>query len=148
MLFRSDVLIEHHVGEPPIAFEGELPVVVDDGLLLPGFEPAVARDVSVMGMRSAVVLSPEVVLAGREPDPAEQLLGRQFGTYRPLADVVDHFIASIRGNPAAFQGSPLAFFARMFSSISSEMTSFFWAIFASFWATTASSLAIRASLAD
>ena len=55
------------------------------------------------------MLSPEVVLAGRKPDPARQLLGRQFGAAGPLADVVDHFVTRIRGNPAAFEGSPLAF---------------------------------------
>jgi hypothetical protein len=99
-------------------------------------------------MGSSVVLSPEVVLAGRQPDPAEELLGGQLGAAGPLADVVDQFVTRIRGNPAAFQGSPLAFFAAMFSSMSSEMTSFFCAIFASFWATIASSWAIRASFAD
>jgi hypothetical protein len=100
-------------------------VKVDDRLLLPGFEPAVPGDVGVVGMGFSVVLSPEVVLAGRQPDPAEELLGGQLGAAGPLADVVDQFVTRIRGNPAAFQGSPLAFFAAMFSSMSSEMTSFF-----------------------
>jgi len=144
----DDVLIEHHVGEPPVAFERESAVVVDDRLLLPSLQPSIPGDVAVVGMGPAVVLLPEVVLAGRQAHPGEDSLGGQLGTGRPLADVVDHFVTGVGGNPASFQSSPLAFFARTFSSMSSEITSFFWAILASFWATTASSWAILASLAD
>jgi len=123
-------------------------VVVDDGLLPPGFEPAVSGDVGVVGIGSSIVLSLEVVVAGRQPDPAEELLGGQLGADRPLAEVVDDFITSVRGETSDLSGLPTGFFARMFSSMSLEMTSFGCAILAFFWATTSLSLAIRASLAD
>jgi len=138
----DDVLIEHHGGEPPVAFERESAVKVDDRLFLPRLQPAIAGDVAVVGVGPAVVVPPEVVLARRQADPGQQPLGGQLGPLRPLTDVIDYFVTGVGGNPASLQGPPLAFFARTFSSMSSEITSFFWASLASFWATTASSLAI------
>ncbi len=72
---------------------------------------------SVVGMRSSVMLSPEAVLAGRQADPAEQLLDPQIGADRPLTDIVNHLVTRIGGKPATFQGSPIGFFAAMFSSM-------------------------------
>jgi hypothetical protein len=69
-----------------------------------------AGDVAVVGVGSAIVLPPEVVLAGRKADPGQEPLGGQLGPLRPLAHVIDHFVTRVGGNPASLQGPPLAFF--------------------------------------
>lgn len=128
----DDVLIEHHVGEPTVALEQESAVVVNDRLLGPSLQPAIPGIVAVVGMGPAVVLFPEVVLAGRLVRPGEDSLGGQLGTGRPIADVVAHLVTGVGGNPAPLQGPPLAFLAGPFSSMSSDVDPFFWANLACF----------------
>ncbi len=110
-------MIEHHVGQSPVAFEREPAVKVDDRLLFPCLQPPVSWDVAVVGMGFAVVVPPEVVLARRQAHPTQDLLGRYLGASRPFADVVDHLVAGVGGNPASFQSSPLAFFASSAESV-------------------------------
>ncbi len=96
----------------------------DDGQLFPRFQPMVARHQAVMFVCLAVPLFPAMEFAGTDADPLHQLFGGQFGPLLPLGNVVDDFVAYIRGNPSSFQSSPLASFALTFSSINSEITSF------------------------
>jgi hypothetical protein len=46
-------------------------VELDDRLLLPAFDPEVARDLSVVLVGMAVALFPSVILVLREPQPAQ-----------------------------------------------------------------------------
>lgn len=101
----DDGLIEHHVGELTVGFEQESAVVVDD-LLSPSLQPAIPGIVAVVGMGPAVVLFPEVLLAGRQVRPREDSLGGQLGTGRPIADVIAHLVTGVGGNPAPLQGPP------------------------------------------
>ena len=82
---------------------------IEDRLLLPRFEPPVARDLAVVFVGLAVATFPIVELARAERQPAEQTFGGQFRAPRPMVEVVDDFVARVVGNPAALQRSPLVF---------------------------------------
>ena len=76
-------------------------VVVEDGLLFPILEPPIARHLAVMLVGLAIARFPIVKLARAEPQPAQQAFGRQLGANRPVADVIDDFVARVVRNPAA-----------------------------------------------
>ena len=119
------VAVEHHKRQPPIALQRILEREADDRLLLPVFEPPVARHPAVVFVPLAVAILPVVELALADAQPADELPGRNLRALVPTAHVIDHFVAGVVGNPTSVQSSPMDFFARTFSSISSEMTSFF-----------------------
>ena len=98
---RHDVVVEHHEGQPSIAVEWMGVVVVEYGLLFPIFKPPIARDLAIVLVGHAVASFPIVKLARAEPQPGEQLLGWQLRALRPVADVVDDFVASVVRNPPA-----------------------------------------------
>jgi len=77
-------------------------VVVEDGLFLPILKPPIARHLAVVLVGHAVAPFPIVKLTRTEPQPAEQAFGRQLGAVRPMADVINDFVARIMRNPAAF----------------------------------------------
>jgi hypothetical protein len=58
-----DVLVEHHEGQPAIAFERVVQVELDDLLALPVFEPEIPRDRRVVLVGLTVTLNPGVKLA-------------------------------------------------------------------------------------
>jgi hypothetical protein len=76
-------------------------VVVDDRPLLPVFEPVVARDPAVMFVDLTIPLSPLVVRPLGHAHPGEDLFGRRLGLVGPVADVIDHGVARLVGNPDA-----------------------------------------------
>lgn len=94
-------VVEHHEGQSAIAFEGMAVVEVDDGGMLPVFEPVVAGDLAVVLVDLAVAVFPGVELAGRQFEPGEEGFGGGFGAVGPVADVVDHGVAGVMGNPAS-----------------------------------------------
>ncbi len=98
---RHHVGIEHHVRQTAIAFQGMLAVVVDDRPLFPVFQPVVARNPAVMLVDFAVPLSPLVVRSLGHAHPAEDLFGRRPGLVGPVADIIDHCVARLVGNPDA-----------------------------------------------
>src|SRR4029078_7048264 len=132
----------HHERQPPVSVQGMPVMEVKNGLLFPIFEPEVARHFAVMLVDFAVAVPPGVKLAGADPQPADELLGRQFGALLPVIDVIHYFVADIVGNPDAFQRSPNSFFNCTCSCINSATTSFFFASCSSCLATFASRLAI------
>ena len=75
---------------------------VNNGLLLPGFEPPVARDLAVVLVGFAVAIAPSVVLAAGQLQPEQQLLHRSGGANRPVLQVVDDRVACVVGDPASF----------------------------------------------
>ena len=121
----DDISVEHHEGQPPVAFQGMPSVEVEDGFLLPVFEPPVARNLAVVLVDLAVAMIPVVKLAGSQPEPAQQLSGGQLGALGPVVQVVDDLVAGVVGNPGSVQSSPSSFFSLTCSSMSSTMTSFF-----------------------
>jgi hypothetical protein len=72
---------------------------VQDGLFLPGFQPRVAGDLPVVFVDLAVAFFPVVELARAERQPVEKPAGRQFGTQRPVVDVIDDLVPNVVGNP-------------------------------------------------
>src|SRR5262249_52080064 len=119
-----DVGIEHHEGQPPVALQGVLLMEVEDGLLLLGLQPVVARDPGVVLVGLAVARLPVVPLAGADAQPDEEAGDGDAGALRPAVDEIDDGVAGVVGNPGASQGSPSSFFSWTCSSISSARTSF------------------------
>ena len=107
---RHDVRVEHHVGQPAVAFQRMLPVELDDRPLLPAFQPVIARNPAVVLVRLAVALFPTVKRALLDADPADEPLGRDLRPLAPSVDVVDDLIACFVGNPDSLQSSPSSFF--------------------------------------
>jgi len=122
---RDHVGIQHHEGQAPIAFQGKAVVELDNGPLLPVFQPEVAGNPAVVFVDFAVALPPVVELAGGQAQPENQRPRRDLGRVAPAAHEVDHLVARIVGYPLAFQISPRLFFKATCSSISSASTSSF-----------------------
>src|SRR6266853_1253565 len=138
---RHHVGVQHHEGQPTIAFQREAVVEIDDRSLLPLFQPEVARDPAVVFVHLAVAGAPVVELAGGHAQPAHELLGGDLRPLAPAAYEVDHLVARIVGYPLAFQISPRLFFKATCSSMSSASTS-------SFFFSLASRKAMRCSRAS
>src|SRR5947207_6293108 len=133
--------VQQHGGQPPITLQREAVVEVEDGSLLPLFQPEVARDPAVVFVHLAVARSPVVELAGGQAQPENERPRRDLGRAAPAAYEVDHLVARIVGHPLAFQISPRLFFKATCSSMSSASTS-------SFFFSLASRKAIRCSRAS
>jgi hypothetical protein len=86
-------------------------VVVENGLLLPVFEPPVAGNLTIVLVDLAVAVFPVVELAGAQTNPPQQSAGGKLGALGPVVDVVDDLVAGVVGNPSAIQGSPSSFFS-------------------------------------
>ena len=126
-----DVVVEHHECQSPVAFERIAGVELEDGLSLPRFEPVIPRDLAVVLIGLAIPVFPGVELAGGQIEPRQDGLGRSLSPIGPVADVIDHLVAGVMGNPMPVQSSPRSFFDLTFSSRSSAMTSFLEASLAS-----------------
>src|SRR6476661_5485466 len=120
----DDVGVEHHEGEPAVAFQRMAGVEVEDGRLLPRLEPPVAGDQCVVLVGQAVARPPAVELAGGDAEPADESPDGDLGALRPIPDEVDDRVAGVVGNPELGQSSPSSFFSLICSSINSATTSF------------------------
>jgi hypothetical protein len=116
--------VEHHEGETAVTFKGGFVVELDDGLLLPVFEPPVAGNPAVMLVDLAEALPPVIELALADAHPLDDLLGRDLRPIRPVASVIDDLITGIVGNPGSGQSSSSTFFSLTCSSNNSATTSF------------------------
>ena len=94
--------IEHHEGQPPIAFEGMTAGEGTDAFFLAVGEPVVARDPGVVLIDLAEAALPVVELAGADADPGEEATSRDVGLVAPGADEIDDFVAGVGGDPLAF----------------------------------------------
>src|SRR5579883_1003159 len=104
--------------------QGVGPVELEDGRLLPRFEPPVARDQGVVLVGRPVACPPVVELAGGDAEPADDASHGDRGAFGPVPDEVDDGGAGIVGNPDSVQSSPSSFFSLICSSINSATTSF------------------------
>jgi hypothetical protein len=100
--YGDDVRVEHHERQSPVAFQWMAIVEVNNRLLLPGFEPPIARDLAVVLIGFAVAFVPSVVLTAGQLQPEQQLLHRSRSANRPVLQVVDDRVAGVMGNPASF----------------------------------------------
>ena len=120
---RHDVLVEHHVGESPVAIQRVGALVVADGRHLPRLKPPVARSGGVVEVRPAVAPPPGVEFARRNGCHRKQPSQRNLRAVVPVFDVVHYLVSHVGLNPHALQDSPLFFFNFRFSCVSSAMTS-------------------------
>jgi hypothetical protein len=98
---RHDVAIKHHEGQPAIALQREFTVEVDDGILLPLFEPMIAGNERVVFVGFAEAISPLVILGAGEFHPAHQAQRADLGAGRDPLDEVDDIVTSVVSNPAS-----------------------------------------------
>ena len=95
----DDITVEHHEGQPAIAFQGMVLGEVNDGLFLGVGQPPVPWNPTVVLIDFAEALPPVVELAFTDAEPGHELFGRDLGPFGPAADVLDDGIAGIMGNP-------------------------------------------------
>jgi len=72
---------------------------VEDGLLLLGLEPVVARDPGVVLVGLAVAVLPGVPLGGGQPQPQQEASDGDAGLAGPVVDEIDDAVAGVVGNP-------------------------------------------------
>ena len=106
----DDVGVEHHEGQPAIAFEGMAAGEGADALLLVVGEPVVARHPGVVLVDFAEAAFPVVELAGADADPGEEACHGDLRLVAPGADEIDDLVAGVVGNPAAGSRFPKTLF--------------------------------------
>ncbi len=106
----DDVGIEHHEGEPAIAFEGIGDGEVDDAAFFVACEPVIAWDPGVVLVDFAVAFLPVVELGSAQADPAEEAADGNFGLVGPGVDEIDEAVAGVMRHPAALVRGPQDFF--------------------------------------
>ena len=106
-----DIGVEHHVGQPPIAFQGVAVVEGDDRGLLPVLQPEVAGDRGVVLVGSSQPPAPAAELAAGDPQPSEQPPDRQSRCVpAQRADELDDRITEWPGEPRLRSEFPKLFF--------------------------------------
>ncbi len=105
----GQVRVDHHVAQAPVALEGVLAGVSDDGALLLFEKPEVAANPSIMFVGLAVALPPVVEFAAGQAQPRDHGGDGHAGLLRPFVYEVDHLIAQVRLRPAVFQLRPSFF---------------------------------------
>src|SRR4051794_659056 len=106
-----DIGVEHHVRQPPIAFQGITLVEGDDRRLFPILEPEVARDRSIVLVGCPQALTPAAELAGGNAQPSHQPSDRKAGAAAPMPNELNDGITRVLGNPQSVQSSPSSFFS-------------------------------------
>ena len=98
----SDLVgIEHHEGQPAIAFERMRPREGTDPFLLVAGEPVVAWHPGVVLVDLAEALLPVVEFAGADADPGQEVTDGDVGLVAPGADEIDDGVAGVVRNPVA-----------------------------------------------
>src|ERR1035438_8281079 len=100
-----------------------LQMTIDDGLLLPLFQPEITGDPAVVFVRLAIPLAPAVELAARDAEPLHDTSGADPGLFRPASDEIHDLVPHIVRCPDPHQISPRLFFKAMCSAINSATTS-------------------------
>ena len=98
----DDVGIEHHEGQPAIAFEGMLAGEGADAFFFVVGEPVVARHPGVVLVDLAEAMLPVVELAGADADPGQEATDGDVRLVAPVPDEIDELVAGVVGHPAAF----------------------------------------------
>jgi len=97
----NDIPVEHHEGEPSVAFKGVIVMKADDGLPFPLFQPEISRNGGVMLIDFAVAIDPGVELALAYRKPADEPIDRDAGFIAPCTGEVNYGVSGIMGNPNA-----------------------------------------------
>lgn len=92
--------IQHHKGKASVTLSRMKPIVVDDRLLLPFFQPIITWDPAVVFVDLPITLAPVIKLTGADLEPMNKIVGGNFGFATPSADKVNHLIPRIVGNPS------------------------------------------------
>ena len=100
---EDDVAVQHHKRQAPIALVGIVPTEVEDGSLLPVFQPEVAGNPTVVFIHTPVVLAPAIELTGRHAQPADEARGADLGSLRPAPHEIDHLVPYVVRDPGLGQ---------------------------------------------
>ena len=74
---------------------------IDDRFLLPGLQPEIAGNPTVVFVDTPVALTPVVELAGGDSQPMNESSDTDLGPLRPLPDEIHHLVPHIVRHPAA-----------------------------------------------
>jgi len=96
----GDIGVEHHEGEPAVAFEGVGPREGADAFFLVGGEPVVAWHPGVVLVDLAEAAAPVVELGGADAEPRKEAASRDVRLAVPSADAIDELVAGVVGDPA------------------------------------------------
>lgn len=121
----GDVVVEHHEGQPPIAFQRVFFGVFHDGGPLLRIDPVVTGNQGVVFVRLAVAVFPVVEFSRGESEPTQHQDQCQPGQQPVVLDEVDDLVPQVMRDPVSVQLSPHSFFVQMRSSMISAMTSSF-----------------------
>src|SRR5450432_4149817 len=96
---------------------------IDNGLLLPLFQPEITGNPTVVLVCLAIPFPPVVELAGCDAEPHHEPPGADLSLLRPAPDEIHDLIPHVVRHPEPVQSSPILFFSAMCSAISSARTS-------------------------
>ena len=99
--YGNDIPVEHHEGEPSVAFKWVIVIKADDGLPFPLFQPEIPRNGGVMLIGFAIAIDPGVELAFAYGKPADEPIDRDAGLIAPCTGEVNYGVSGIMGNPNA-----------------------------------------------
>ena len=81
--YCNDISVEHHEGEPSVAFKWVIVIKADDGLPFPLFQPEIPGNGGVMLIGFAVAVDPRIEFALAYGKPADELIDRDAGFIAP-----------------------------------------------------------------
>ena len=87
-----------------------LAIKIEDGLLLPLFEPEISGNPTVVLVERAVAPAPGVELAGRDAEPLDETPGVDLGLVGPAPHEIDDLVAPRRAASMFWSEFPKAFF--------------------------------------
>jgi hypothetical protein len=98
---RHNVGVQHHEGQPPIAFHRILQVESDDRFLLPLLQPEIAGNPPVVLVDAPVALPPVIEFAGRYSQPRNKSPDADLSLLRPAPDEIHHLVPHVMRHPTA-----------------------------------------------
>jgi len=75
----NDIFIEHHKGQPTVAFQWIACLVIEDGFFLPGLEPVITGHGGIMLVVATIAPLPVIELRAAQSQPVYNLQGAQSG---------------------------------------------------------------------
>src|ERR1041385_1614107 len=120
---RHDIGVQHHEGQPPVAFQRVPQMESHDRPLLPVLQPKVPGNPTVVLVGATVALSPIVEFAAGHAQPSNESPRADLAGLRPAPDEIHDLVPHIVRHPDPVQSSPSSFFNAICSAISSARTS-------------------------
>jgi hypothetical protein len=76
-----NIRVQHQERQPPVAFQGMVQVITDDGLFLPRLQPKIPESLTVVLIDAPIAFSPVVEFAGAHTQSVEESSGTDLGLF-------------------------------------------------------------------